>query len=181
MHYLARGRHAAFHAMLVAAGCALVGTPAFAQQPLTEHTLTRTPDAALPAASIADVAWIAGHWQGSALGGVSEEIWAPPLGGAMLGMFRLVRGDAPAFYEIIAIMPHDSSLVLRLKHFHADLTGWEERDETVDFPLVRIAPDTAWFDGLTYRRDGPDALTIFLAVRRADEVREISFPLRRVH
>ena len=57
--------------------------------------------------------------------------------------------------------------VLKLKHFNADLTGWEEKDRFVTFRLVRVTPEAVHFDGLTFRRDAPDRLSIFLALRDA--------------
>lgn len=73
------------------------------------------------------------------------------------------------------------SLVLRLKHFGPDLAGWEEKNESVDFPLVRRTPDTLWFDGLTIRREGEDRMRIWVALQPDEgEVREERFEYRRI-
>lgn len=100
-------------------------------------------------ASLDDFRFLVGHWRGEALGGVAEEVWLEPSGGAMVGTFRLVKDQKAAFYEIFTIAEPD--LTLRLKHFHADLTGWEEREEVVTFPLVRVEDGEAVFEGLTLR------------------------------
>ena len=42
-------------------------------------------------------------------------------------------------------------MVLRLKHFNADLTGWEEKDDMVTFRLLGLEPCAAYFHGLTLR------------------------------
>ncbi|MEO1136468.1 MAG: DUF6265 family protein [Pseudomonadota bacterium] len=106
---------------------------------------------ASPAASIEDVAWLAGHWRGEGLGGQSEEIMAPPLGRQMTGMFRQTNSDgALMFYEFYHIAEQDGSLILRIKHFNPDFTGWEEKDESVEFVLVAIEGETVYFDGLTF-------------------------------
>ena len=34
-------------------------------------------------ATLDDFTWIVGHWQGTGLGGESEEMWMPPAGGAI--------------------------------------------------------------------------------------------------
>jgi hypothetical protein len=152
-----------------------------AQHSYTEHTLTRSEGALPPTASVEDVAWIAGHWRGEALGGIAEEVWSPPLGGTMMGMFKLIRQGEIAFYEILTIAPEGESIVLTLKHFHADLTGWEEKNETVRFPLVKLTPEAAYFDTMTFRRIARDTLQIFLAVRQPDgSVHEAEFLYRRV-
>lgn len=156
--------------------------PAAAQTRPTPNTLGLEPGQAGPRATLADVAWLAGHWQGPALGGYSEEIWGAPLGGSMMGSYKLVRGDSVIFYEILALVEDDTTLVMRLKHFGADLTGWEERDEVVSFPLVRITPTEAYFEGMTIRRQGPDGLQIQLAMHQEDgSAREEEFRYRRVH
>ena len=77
-----------------------------------------------PKASIEDISWVAGHWRGEALGGITEEIWSPPLGGSMMGSFKLVVNDEVNFYELETISEENESLLLKIKHFDAALTGW---------------------------------------------------------
>ena len=62
----------------------------------------------------------------------------------------------------------------------ADLTGWEEKNDTVDFPLVALEEGRASFDGLTYRRRGKEEMEVFLAMRTKDGVREVHFAYKRV-
>ena len=38
---------------------------------------------------------------------------------------------------------------MQLKHFGSDFKGWEEKDETVDFKLVKIEKYAVYFDGMT--------------------------------
>lgn len=162
--------------------CGAAVTPqGHAQERVTEHILGRSPGASGPAAAVEDMAWLAGQWTGEALGGTVEEIWSAPLGGAMMGMFRLVKDGETVFYELMTIVPEDGSLVLRLKHFNADLTSWEEKDETVDFPLLAIADGAFHFDGLSFQPEGDDRLDVFVAMH-GDEgaTREIAFTYTRV-
>jgi predicted neuraminidase len=166
--------------LLVLCG-ALAGTAASAQETLTENTLRLAPGASSPPASIEAVRWLAGHWTAEALGGTAEEIWSPPRAGSMMGVFRLVRDGAPAFYEILTIVEEKGSLLLRLKHFHPDLRGWEEKDETVDFPLVATGDGVAHFEGMSFRRQGDSALTVHVALgSRTGTPREAAFPYVRV-
>jgi hypothetical protein len=131
----------------------LAGSAA-AQEHQTPNTLKASGDSSGPAATLADLTWLVGHWKGTGLGGVSEEIWSQPAGGVMMGMHRLV-------------------------HFNADLTGWEEKDRFVTFRLVKLGVNEAYFGGLTFRRS-ENRLRTFLALRGKDgKVREESFALER--
>lgn len=116
--------------------------------------------------SLADFAFLVGHWRGEALGGIAEEVWLEPAGGAMMGTFRLAKDGEVSFYEIFTIGEPD--LTLRLKHFHADLTGWEERDEIVTFPFVSVGDGEAVFEGLTFRLLPDDRLRAAVEARRPD-------------
>ncbi|MCZ6774991.1 MAG: DUF6265 family protein [Ignavibacteria bacterium] len=135
----------------------------------------------MPAATINDMVWIVGHFQGEALGGIFEEVWAPPFGGAMMGMFKVVKDDTVVFYELLTIIEESNSLNLKLKHFNADLTGWEEKDEFQSFPLVKLTQDAAFFDGITFRKLDQDTIQVFVAIQQSDdETQEIEFKYHRV-
>ena len=142
--------------------------PAAAQRAGTTNTLTAD-GAPPPAATLADVAWLAGAWEGEGLGGWNEEVWSPAAGGAMVGHFRHVKDGAVGFYELMTIVETDGSLELRIKHFHPDMRGWEERDDMVRFPLVRLDASTVWFDGLTYRRNDDGTLDVWVAFGAGEE------------
>ena len=123
-----------------------------------------------PPAKIEDIAWLEGRWIGEGLGGCAEENLSPPVAGQMMGMFRQTKADGSLwFYEFYAIAPKAGSLTLRLKHFNPDMTGWEEKDGFVEFPLVAIEKKAVYFDGLTYARRGRNGLTS--AVRIGDDGR----------
>ncbi|MFC1572546.1 DUF6265 family protein [Candidatus Eisenbacteria bacterium] len=140
----------------------------FARDGNPPDILSLTTDAKPAEATIEDVAWISGIWQGEAFGGLTEEIWAPPQGHAMVGMFRLVTNDQVKFYELLTIAEEGNSLVLRLKHFDPGLQGWEEKDEPVTFPLVEVSSKAAFFDGMTFRKLSADTLQISVAQRGKD-------------
>lgn len=151
------------------------------QVPLTENTLRADGDTPPPAASIDDVAWLTGRWSGEGLGSVAEETWLPPAGGAMAAVFRLVGEDGVQFYEIVTVREVEGSLLLQLKHFGPDLAGWEESDETVDFPLVDRNDEAFWFDGLTIERISTDEMHVWVALEREgdSEAQEALFRYRR--
>lgn len=156
-----------------------LAAPARAQDRLTEHTLTQAGTPARIPATLDDVGWLIGSWLGTGLGGEADEVWLPPVGDAMVGMFRLSQDSSAVFYELWTLREVDGSLVLELKHFGPDMTGWEERDATVRFELVQIEPGAAYFDGLTYQQVGVDALHIWVALREDGGVEEASLRLSR--
>jgi hypothetical protein len=133
--------------------------------PFTEHTLRRGAEAdAVPPASIDTMAWLAGRWRTRAFGGIGEETWLPAADGALAGIYRQRGDDGVGFYEILVIRQLEGSLILQLRHFDAALLGWEERTETVDFPLVAVEAQAVLFEGMSFDRRGPDAMTVYLAV-----------------
>ncbi|PQA89045.1 DUF6265 family protein [Hyphococcus luteus] len=116
-------------------------------------------DAASPHASIDELSWLIGHWKGEGLGGKSEEFISPPVDGQMMGMFRQATADgALMFYEFYLFAEHEGSLVLQIKHFNPDFTGWEEKDDYEEFPLVALEENAVYFDGLTFALEGEDVL-----------------------
>lgn len=146
---------------------------------LAQNTLSLKDGQTSPEASVEDVAWIAGHWRGEAMGGLTEEIWSPPLGRAMMGSFKLVIDEVVKFYELETITEENGSLILKIKHFDAALTGWEEKDETVDFPLVKLEKNKAYFDGLTFELVDEDALNIYVVMKGEDHDTESKFSFKR--
>ncbi len=127
-----------------------------------------------------DMAWLAGHWTGTGLGGHCTETWSPVDNGVMLGTFRLVREGKPVFYEFLAVGMFDGRLAMRLKHFNADVTGWEQPEKFVEFKHTKTDGNVIEFEGLRFVRDGNDKVTIFLKLRSKDgSVREEKFEMQR--
>ncbi len=163
-----------FFSMMVCV-CSLVAASAAAADNAEVKSLG---DAASPPAKIEMLSWMVGHWQGEGLGGTAMEVFAPPAGGQMMGMFRHIKGDgAPNFYELYLISEVGETVVLRLKHFSPDFVGWEEKDGFVEFPLVEITADAVYFDGLTFAMSGPDEMQAAVNVSGQGV---ISFQYRRV-
>ncbi len=140
----------------------------YSQTKLTEHCLALDNPENAPAATIADFAWLIGRWEGEGFGGVVEEYWNPALGGTMSGTFRLVTEEGPGFYEALLLAPDSNhSIVYKVKHFHPDFKGWEEKDDYYSFPLVKVTHDAIYFHGLSLKRDG-DKCIHYLAMGQND-------------
>ena len=158
----------------------MLAAAAGAQVKNTENTVKLAEGAKSAAATIKDVAWLAGNWSGTGMGGVSDETWGTPNNGVMVGTYRLVINNKPIFYEMMWMMEHEGSLILRLKHFSAELVGWEEKDKTVDFRFVNKTGNRVNFNGLTYEQTSENKLTIYLALRQKDgTLKEENFVLTR--
>lgn len=94
-------------------------------------------------ATIGQVSWLTGHWEGTGFGGNCTEIWIPAADKAMQGIFRFVLNDTLIFTEYMHLIEEDSSLTIKLKHYGKDLEGWEEKSEWTTFKLVSIENQTA--------------------------------------
>lgn len=153
---------------LLAAAC-LAATVAFSQPVPPAPSVTAGPKAPSPPARIADAAWLQGYWAGPGMGGEGEDVWLPAKAGAMLGAFRLMRGDGkPAFYELFAIEEVDDTLQFVVKHFNPDWVGWEEKDKALRLRLSRVAKDELAFGGVAFRRLGPDSIAVDVTLRQKD-------------
>lgn len=155
--------------------------PNFAQVKNTENTLKLAEGQVSEKATIADAAWLAGNWRGTGLGGFSEETWSPAEGGVMVGTYRLLKDGKPVFYEMMWLLETEGTLILRLKHFNPDLTGWEEKDKSVDFKFIKKDGKRLYFSGLTFEQVAKDELNIFLALRQPDgSFKEEAFKMKLV-
>jgi hypothetical protein len=156
------------------------GASTHAQVAQTEHTLKLEEKAARPKATLADVKLLEGHWKGDFLGAKAEELWLPPAGGAMAGVFRLYEGDKAMFYEFMLLLEEEGSVSMKLKHFHGDLKGWEEKDEMQTFRFVKSTLEGVWFEGLTFLKQADGSLKGYIALKGKDgKAHEESFVYRQ--
>lgn len=145
----------------------------------SENTL-KLDGAMPPAAKIEDLAWLAGYWRGTGLGGQCEEFWGEPIAGRMLGSFALVRDGELVFSEAMTLVEEDGSVVLKLRHYDAGFVAWEDKNDYVRFRLVKAGDNEAWFSGLTFRRTGAGKLQVFVVLHDEDEKTEHRFDFERV-
>jgi hypothetical protein len=137
-----------------------------------QNTLVLAEGSQSPKASLEDVSWISGHWKGEAFGGITEEIWSPPLGDSMMFVFKLVSEGKVQFYEIGHIQQIGETLILQLKHFHGSLKGWEEKDDTVDFKLVKLEGNRAYFEGFTIEKVSGNEINMYVVIGHEDGTQE---------
>ncbi|MCX7548513.1 DUF6265 family protein [Xanthomarina sp. F1114] len=132
-----------------------------------------------PDANLKEASWIQGYWKGEAFGGITEEFWGPPLGDSMMFSFKLVVDNKVVFYEIGGIRQIDNTLLLQLKHFGNDFKGWEEKDETVDFKLVKIEKDRIYFDQFTFEKISENEMNLYVVISDNGQQEEVKFNYKR--
>lgn len=96
---------------------------------------------------INQLTWLTGSYSAEKWESTAEEYWSLPLGNNMIGMFRLVKDGKIVSTELVYIIEENNSLVLRLKLFTPEFVGWDEKDKTIDFPLISIEENEVVFDG----------------------------------
>lgn len=146
---------------------------------LANETRTAVIGQPRPAAEVSELSWLAGSWSGQGIAGPAREIYSPPTGGVIVGHFIQQREKDVWFYELIAIRPEGTSITYCLRHFNADLTAWEEKNEVRCFPLIAREGDAWYFDGLTVRRESDDAMVVAVRVAAGASEKEYVFRYRR--
>jgi len=136
--------------------------------------------------ALRDVAFMVGRWVGGEGGDLSEEVWTEPSGDTMLGMWRYVAGGSARVLEILVLRQEGDDVVLRLRHFDAQLVAREDKETPLVLRLVRRQPNEARFEGpavgtagtvaITYRQVGADALES--TVERGGKTQRFAFTRR---
>ncbi|WP_299884024.1 DUF6265 family protein [uncultured Lacinutrix sp.] len=143
------------------------------------NTLKFSKNTISPKANLSQVSWIAGHWKGEAFGGITEEIWSPPLGESMMFSFKLVTKGKVVFYELGGIREVNDTLLFQLKHFGNDFKGWEEKDETVDAKLIKIEDNRVYFDQFTFENVSDNEMNIYVVIEDNGKTEEIKFNYKK--
>lgn len=157
---------------------AFLGVGNINSQPFS-NTLTIDDTEESPVATIDQISWLQGYWTGKAFGGLVEEFWSPPQGNSMMCVFKSIINGKVSFYELVTITEENQTLMMRLKHFNPDLKGWEEKDKTQDFRLVKIDSNRVYFDSFTLERVGPDEINMYVVFGAGDNRDEHKFNYRR--
>lgn len=135
-----------------------------------------------PPATVYQMWWLEGLWEGEGINGApATESWLPSTGHTMVGTFvqETPEGDI-LFSEHMYLAEEGDSLVLKLKHFNADLTGWEDKAGMVTFRLLSLDFCAAYFSGLTIRCDGNDKLVVAVRMKSdAAAPKELLFRFNR--
>jgi hypothetical protein len=115
-----------------------------------------------PAATVADLAWMSGHWEGPVFddGSVLEEHWTQPYARSIAALVRVTRGGATTMMEMIVIEEEEGSLVVRLQRWDPGYQPQTERPQVMKLldlgsnKVVFEAVDEDVLRNLSYRREG---------------------------
>lgn len=146
---------------------------------LAAETRTAVSGQPRPAADVRELSWLAGTWIGDGISGPAREVYSSPMAGVIVGHFIQQRGDGIWFYELITIRADGDSIAYCLRHFNADLTAWEEKNEVRCFPLIAREHDRWYFDALTLRRVGEDEMVAAVRVEQGSGAAEYVFRYRK--
>ncbi len=116
------------------------------------------------AATLADLAWLEGHWRADAFGGEVEEVWLPAMGNSMQAVFRAVSEDSLQFSEFIQVTSEDAGILMRFYHFRSDYSTWENGGPPMELLLKSAGSDELVFeahndvspDRIVYRKVGDE-------------------------
>ena len=145
-----------------------------------QNTTTLPENTKSPNATLSDISWMQGNWSGEAFGGITEEIWGPPSGGSMMFSFKLVADGKVSFYELGHIRELNKTLVYELKHFNADLKGWEEKDDVQSFKLVKVEANRVYFEGFTFEKVSNNEINIYAQIGNEDgSAQEVTFNFKK--
>ena len=116
--------------------------------------LARTGQAPKP--TLADLAWMAGSWQGVTEGVEMEEHWTAPKGGSMIGIHRDVAKGRTMSFEFLRIEMQKEQIV------YLSMPGG--RSPATPFPLKEISSARVVFENpahdfpqrIIYWKDGSD-------------------------
>jgi hypothetical protein len=144
-----------------------------------QNTLSFEEGSTSPKADLSEIAWMEGYWKGEAFGGITEEIWGPPLGGSMMFSFKLVVDEEVNFYELGHIKQLDETLVFELKHFDGNLKGWEEKEEVQSFKLIKVGADRLYFEGFTFEKVNDAEINIYGLIHQDGTDEEVKFNYKK--
>ena len=133
--------------------------------------------AASPAATVDDLGWLAGDWVSEADGRWTEESWAAPRGGMMIGYSRAGRGDVLREFEFIRVAREDDGALTYV--------AMPQGGAPVAFALVRHDAASATFENpahdypqrIAYARTG-DTLTATISKIDGSKARSWTFRRR---
>jgi hypothetical protein len=113
-----------------------------------------------PKATLADLAWLAGRWQGSWGPRVAQQVWTAPKAGVMMGTFQLAENDKTLVLELFTVVEESGGIKFHLRHFTTSLVAWEKSGPTV-LNLASADPRSVAFENPT---DGQPKRTVFTRV-----------------
>jgi hypothetical protein len=143
----------------------------------SQNTLHYNDEKGSEKATLEDISWLAGNWKGEAFGGKFEENWSNPTGGSMMFSFKLVAEGKVVFYELGHIIEKENTLLYQIKHFDANLKGWEEKDKSEDFKFIKKDKNRMYFDNFTFEKVSDNEVNVYAYFEESKE--EVVFNFKK--
>jgi len=135
--------------------------------------------------TLADLSWLAGHWQGAWGPRSAQQVWTAAKGGVMMGTFQLEENDKTLVLEIFTVVEGSDGIKIHLRHFTPSLVAWEKPGPIV-LELASVDSKSIVFENrvdgqpkrTTFTRVDPDTYTVRseLAPEKGDaQVTEITY------
>ena len=132
---------------------------------------------------LARLAWMKGEWVRQQGDDQLEEIWSAPAGDSLMGMFRWSKQGKLWMLELMAITVEGEDVVVRLKHFDRQITGWEEKEAPPAYKLVRQKEGEAVFENAAqtnprrfiFQGNGTDRYVVRLESVKGEETSAMEF------
>lgn len=160
--------------VILCLSCALLTKAGAQESAPNEMVRTWKEGAPRPKATLNDVRWMEGEWEGKLNGGMQQYAAYAPVAGHMPGFGRGWGPDGTIwYYEINDFVEVDGSLEFRVKHFSGEMADWEGKDGFLRHRLVARTENTLYFDGLTIVREGPDRQTVYVRITEGERKGEI--------
>ena len=103
------------------------------------HTQTKN-------ASLADVAFMQGHWLGNFNGGPIEAFWAAPAGDNLTGFMRMMKDDKVTMYEMLVFEQTADGPIVLVKHFKPGHIAVEEKEISDRYKFIEAKKGQALFE-----------------------------------
>lgn len=131
-----------------------------------------------PTATLADLAWIAGCWDGKGTLSQYQEQWMEPSGLTMLGMSRTVADGKTVAYEFLRIHQETDGI------YYTSIPSGQTQ---ASFKLVKFDAQSVVFENpdhdfpqrIIYRLDTDGALMASIQGRNKGARKQVDFPMRR--
>lgn len=142
-----------------------------------QNTLHYNDEKGSEKATLKDIEWLAGNWKGEAFGGEFQENWSTPSGGSMMFNFKLVVDEKTVFYELGHIIEKDKTLFYQIKHFDANLKGWEEKEIALSFRFIKKEKNRMYFDNFTFEKVSDREVNVYAYFE--DSKKEVVFNFKK--
>jgi hypothetical protein len=147
----------------LAAATLVLGSAAWAQTAPAEVRSLAAGAAPAPA-RLDDLKPMIGDWQGDG----ASAAFSPPANGQVIGHLALYAAAGPQVNELWILRPQGDSVLLRQKHYLADLAAREDKEQWGERKLAAVDAGGVYFNNLSFIRRSADRLDLVLRMGGAN-------------